>query len=276
MKEVFKENRIYPFHFMYDTGLLEEIKDIVFSKKKDAEDRAAGFTDFMDKLIEKATRRPGRAVWREMKKGARTPFEPDRAGTLTIQAFLDAFAQPGAKPKKIHIVGHSTGAILLASLLESLGALLNPPRIQTCLLMAPACTHDTFNQVYRPLLKERDGNKFGISRMTLYNLDAELELEDTVTPLYRKSLLYLVSNAFEEELGERILGMMKFRSRLGWVPNSPVFRVLESDGSSSGSVKTASKTHGGFDNDVHTMNDVLHSVLRKEPGRKFSKKDLKY
>jgi hypothetical protein len=29
MKETFKANGIYPYHFMYDTGLLEEVKDIL-------------------------------------------------------------------------------------------------------------------------------------------------------------------------------------------------------------------------------------------------------
>ncbi|MGB5390263.1 MAG: C1 family peptidase [Thermoanaerobaculia bacterium] len=276
MKEVFKANRIYPFHFMYDTGLLEEIKDLVLGKKEEVEARAGGFTDFTDKLIEKSTRYAGRAMWREMKSGARKPFEPNRAGTQTIAAFLNAMVKPGALPKKVHLVGHSTGAVLLASLLEALGELDDPPRIETCLLMAPACTHDTFNQVYRPLLKERGSGKYGISRRAIYNLDAELELDDTVTPLYRKSLLYLVSNAFEEEHAERILGMQVFRNRLGSLPNRPVFQIHTSDGTSTSSTKTASKTHGGFDNDVDTMNDVLRSVLRKAPEREFTKSDLKY
>lgn len=276
MKEVFKDNRIYPFHFMYDTGLLEEIKDVVLGKKDDVEERAGGFTDFTDKLIEHSTRPAGRAIWREMKRGAQTPFAANRAGTQTIQAFLDAFAQPGATPKKIHLVGHSTGAILLASLLEALASLENSPRVQNCMLMAPACTHTVFNQVYRPMLNERDGSKFGIGRMVIYNMNERLELDDTVTPLYRKSLLYLVSNAFEEEKGDRILGMQLFRRYLGRLPKSPTFRIIESDGESTNSTKTASKTHGGFDNDVDTMNDVLKSVLRTAPMRPFDKKDLKY
>jgi pimeloyl-ACP methyl ester carboxylesterase len=276
MKEVFKDNRVYPFHFMYDTGLLEEIKDLIRGKKKEVEGRAGGFTDFTDKLIERATRHAGRAIWREMKSGARRPFEPGRAGTQTIAAFLEALSQPGARPKKVHIVGHSTGAILLASLLEALGRLAKPPRIHTCLLLAPACTHDVFNTVYRPLLRERAANKFGIGRMAIYNLDPELELDDSVTPLYRKSLLYLVSNAFEEERGERILGMQAFRNRLGNVPNRPVFAIHASDGSTTGTPKTASKTHGGFDNDVFTMNDVLKAILRKTPTREFTARDLRY
>ena len=276
MKEVFKDNGIYPFHFMYDTGLLQEIKDVVWGKKEEVEARAGGFTDFTDKLIEKATRHAGRAIWREMKRGARRPFEPDRAGSQTIAAFHEAFARPGATPKKIHVAGHSTGAILLAALLEALGQLENPPRVQTCCLIAPACTHDVFNRVYRPLLKQRSSASFGLGRMVIYNLSKELELDDKVTPLYRKSLLHLVSNAFEEKLGERILGMQAWRSSLGRVPRSPVFRIEESDGSPIGSNRTASRSHAGFDNDVRTMNDILRAVLRKRPRREFTKKDLRY
>jgi hypothetical protein len=276
MKEVFKKNRIYPFHFMYDTGLLEEIKDLIRGKKKEVETRAAGFADFTDKLIERATRHAGRAIWREMKSGAFKPFEPGGAGTQTIAAFLDAAAAPGGRPRKVHIVGHSTGAILLASLLEALGRLPKPPRIHTCSLLAPACTHEVFNRVYRPLLRERSPNKFGIGRMAIYNLEPRLELADTVTPIYRKSLLYLVSNAFEEERGERILGMQVFRRFLGRVPNPPVFRIAASEGSAAASPRCASKTHGGFDNDNCTMNDVLKAVLGKAPEREFTENDLKY
>jgi len=276
MKETFKSNRIYPFHFMYDTGLLEEIKDVVLGKKADVEARAGGFTDFTDRLIEKATRPAGRAIWNEMKRGARRPFKPEGAGSQTIAAFLDAMAQPGASPKKLHIVGHSTGAVLLASLLEALGTLEDPPRVQTCVLLAPACDHETFNQVYRALLRERNSRKFGIGRMTIFNLDKERELDDTVTPLYRKSLLYLVSNAFEENTGEHLLGMQKFRRNLGSLPRRPIFQIHTSNGTGNDDAKTASKKHGGFDNDVLTMNNVIRAILRKKPELEFTRKILKY
>ncbi len=275
MKEVFKENRIYPFHFMYDTGLLEEIKDLVIGKRREVEERAGGFTDFTDKLIEKATRHAGRAIWREMKFGAQKPFDKDRAGRKTIAAFVEALAQPQAIAKKLHMVGYSTGSILLARLLEALEDLEVPPRVHTCQLLAPACDHDTFNEVYRRLLKQRDSKKFGIGQLKIYNLSADLELNDTVTPLYRKSLLYLVSNAFEEKRGERILGMQKFRGQLGMADNLRIFQVHLSDGTSA-STKTASKTHGGFDNDVVTMNHALRSILGKDPVREFTNNDLKY
>ncbi len=276
MKEVFKANRIYPFHFMYDTGLLQEIKDVVIGKKREVEARAGGFTDFTDRLIEKATRPAGRAIWNEMKFGARKPFKPEGAGTQTIAAFLEALAKPGATPKRLHVAGHSTGAILIACLLEALQKLENPPRVRNCLLMAPACKHDDFTNVYKPLLKERNRKRFGINRMIIYNLDKKRELDDTVTPLYRKSLLWLVSNAFEKKIGERILGMQEFRSQLGPVPGQRVFQIHTSNGSDIDSPKTCSSSHGGFDNDLNTMNDILHSVLGTEPQCKFTKEDLTY
>ncbi|BHH84100.1 C1 family peptidase [Desulforhopalus sp. 52FAK] len=276
MKEVFKANGIYPFHFMYDTGLLEEIKDIVFGKKDDVEKRVGGFTDFTDSLIEKATRPLGRALWREMKSGAKKPFEPEGAGTQTIKSFLDAFSADGIQPKKLHIVGHSTGAILLASLLQSMGGFANVPRVESCSLLAPACTHKVFKDVYRPLLHARDADTFGINKMVIYNLNGDLERKDTVTPLYRKSLLYLVSNAFEEKIGDRILGMQMFYRFLRNLPGSSTLRFEVSDGESSSPLRTSSETHGGFDNDSNTMNDILRTVLKSQPSMEFTEKNLDY
>lgn len=276
MKEVFKSNGIYPFHFMYDTGLLEEVKDIVLRKKGDVEKRVGGFTDFSDSLIEKSIRPLGRALWREMKNGAKKPFEKERAGTQTIQSFLTAFNEDDIQPKMLHIVGHSTGAILLASLLQSLGNFANIPRVDSCSLLAPACTHELFKKIYRPLLHARDATSFGINRMVIYNLNSSLERKDTVTPLYRKSLLYLVSNGFEEKIGDRILGMQMFHRYLRNLPGSSILRFEISDGKSSSSARTSSETHGGFDNDTNTMNDILRTILKDQPSRKFIDKDLEY
>jgi len=276
MKEVFKDNRIYPFHFMYDTGLLEEIKDVILGKKLDVKERTGAFTDYTDKLIEKMTHYVGRAIWREMKRGAEKPFHPGYAGSQTIAAFLDAFARTSARPKKVHIVGHSTGAILLAHLLQAFERSQDTPRVETCSLLAPACTHQVFKSHYRPFLQERDKKKFGINRMVIYILNDQLERRDTVTPLYRKSLLYLVSNAFEEKPVERILGMQIFFKYLRKLPGSPVLRLEISNGSENSSARTTSETHGGFDNDINTMNTILKTILKDKPVRPFNKKDLDY
>ncbi len=276
MKETFKSNGIYPFHFMYDTGLLEEIKDVIFGKKDEVEGRVGAFSDFSDALIETLTRPLGRALWREMKSGAQKPFEPERDGVATIGAFLTAFSAQGAKAKKVHIVGHSTGAILLARLLQALGTFPGAPLVETCSLFAPACTHSIFKEAYLPLLKARGSAVFGINRMKIYNLNDDMERKDTVTPLYRKSLLYLVSNAFEEQKGARLLGLQKFKRFLRNLPGSKILGFEISDGSMTTSANTRSNTHGGFDNDLMTMNDVLKTILGGLPKRPFTASDLDY
>jgi hypothetical protein len=186
-----------------------------------------------------------RAIWREMKNDAKRPFvSDDGAGYQTIDAFLRAFSAPGTIRKRIHLVGHSTGAILLAELLDALGRLPTPPSIASCSLMAPACTFDKYREIYRPLLSDSNG-PLGVDKMTIYNLSEELELGDTVTPFYRKSLLFLVSNAFEETDQAPLLGMQKFRGKFGRVPTA--LRIEVSDGTTRGSPRTtAAPTEGSI------------------------------
>jgi hypothetical protein len=90
--------------------------------------------------------------------------------------------------------------------------------------------------------------------------------------VYRKSLLYLVSRAFEDNTIAPILGMQKYNNDLS-LGNLPV-NFVYSKGVSSG--RSASKSHGGFDNDPATMNDVLKRILGKKPERPFTKRDLDY
>ena len=276
MKETFKANRIYPYHLMYDTGLLEELKDVIIGRRKQADDRAGGLTDWIDRLIEKLTRVPGRALWREMKAGAELPFNDGNAGTQTLQAFVDAFRASG-KPKKIHVVGHSTGMILLAHLLKRWSVIAPGHAIRTASLMAPAGLVDLFTEQMQPFLKAPYPG-FRISEMTIYNLIDELEQDDRVTLAYNKSLLYLVSRAFEEQTPAHILGMENFSETVGR-RKLPRLTIRYSKGDVPGARVTASASHGGFDNDPLTMNHILNRVLRsvdKEPVREFSRESLAY
>jgi hypothetical protein len=274
MKETFKANRIYPYHLMYDTGLLEELKDVIIGRRQEADARAGGITDWIDKLVETLSRVPGRALWREMKAGAELPFRDNHAGSQTLQAFIDAIRAAG-KPKKVHLVGHSTGMILLTHLLQRLSVLSPKLSVETVSLMAPAGTVELFTVGVQPFLKAPFPD-FRVSEMAIYNLTDELEQDDEVTKAYNKSLLYLVSNAFEEEVPKaKILGMENF-SKTVERRALPRLTVHYSKGDVPGARVTASETHGGFDNDPLTMNHILRRVVGKKPKQEFTRETLKY
>ena len=277
LKEGFKRNGIYPFHIMYDTGLVEEIKDTVRRALHLAEQRSEGFldvirekiTDVTDKLIEDAVRKPVTAIWDEMKRDARVPFEAAGHGLHTIQTFAEALAGSG---KQIHLVGHSTGAVLLGYLLDALDGLEVSDLISSCSLMAPACTVDFYRRHYHPRLGKTTGNGKAVRlpKLALYCLSDRLELDDNVAYAYRKSLLYLVSRALERERNKPLLGMERDHKK---VKKGPGLKVIISKGGKTG--RSTSESHGGFDNDANTLNDIMKGILARKPPRPFTKTELK-
>ncbi|MFK7816452.1 MAG: C1 family peptidase [Gammaproteobacteria bacterium] len=267
MKEVFKDNEIYPFHIMYDTGLVEELKDLIFRKEKLAENRVGGISEWRDRFIEGLVRRPGTLLWEEMKRDAEVAFASKGAASDAFMHFKREIKK-SKKRIKIHLVGHSTGAVVIAHLLKTFKQ--HSLKFNTCTLLAPACSIDLYNEAYIPALKT--GSKLKISDLSIYNLKDKLELDDKVTALYQKSLLYLVSNAFEREISKPLLGMEKFSADLHSTRKNPSF--IYSNGVEG--TRSKSTSHGGFDNDTFTMNHILRRMLGKAPSRAFTKEDLDY
>jgi len=271
MKEGFKRNRIYPFHVMYDTGLAEEVKDLIFRKGKVSQERVGGFSDWTDRFLEGLLRAPGTLLWEEMKADANDAFMPKGAGTQSLKTFIQHLrtaVKAGGKKKKIHLAGHSTGGILLAHLLKVIAS--EDITLETCSLMAPACQIDLYNSHYLPVLKGK--TKLKLKVLNIYNMRDGLEKDDNVIKVYRKSLLYLVSNAFERVNRRPLLGMEMFASQVDLAGGKTSF--LYSNGV-SGNV-TRSQSHGGFDNDVYTMNHILSAVLGKKPAKPFKREELDY
>jgi hypothetical protein len=279
LKDGFKRNGIYPFHIMYDTGLVEEFKDAVvraFSSK-----RTEGFfRDLQDKLIEQSdlliedfVRKPVTPLWEEMKNDASLPFERQKGGKISdglfvIKAFAEALQDTHLK---IHLAGHSTGAVLLGHLLHALDVLDIPDLIKSCSLMAPACSIDFYKEHYEPRLNgQATGRaKVRLPALAIYNLTEKLELEDNVALVYHKSLLCLVSRALERQIDKPLLGMQRYAKQL---TAHPGMSIHYSDGKKG---VTTSTSHGGFDNDVKTMNTIMKQILGKAPAKPFTENEMK-
>ena len=152
-------------------------------------------------------------------------------------------------------------------------------RISSCSLFAPAASVALFESHYYSYLVSPD-TVFGLDRMQVFNLDDRLERDDTVGEVYRKSLLYLVANAFEEAVPAAILGLQKDMDDLLNKDKMAAVRDRFSVRVADGSVSdwTESTTHGGFDNDVKSMNSLLRTILGAgvEPKRLFTQSSLDY
>lgn len=106
MKDRFKQNGVYPFHVMYDTGLAEELKDLILGKGRGSLKRVGCFSDWSDRFMEYSLRKPGTLIWEEMKQDADDAFVSWGAGTESVKYFLKYLkkaAQTGLT-KEIHVV----------------------------------------------------------------------------------------------------------------------------------------------------------------------------
>ncbi|MGH6960916.1 MAG: C1 family peptidase, partial [Dongiaceae bacterium] len=298
-RDVLLRNEIYPLRVMWETGAGETIKGIIGDLFTGADGRAGGVADWLEKtregLIEAKDRSleltaalPGSRLWREMKENARLASQA-RAGAMRLvaqeaKAFYDKLAPKDRDSVELHVVAHSAGSIFAAHAMEIMLQIGVP--LTSFQMLAPAITVELFKSTILPLVK-----RGRCPRPVLYILGDKAERDDSVGP-YGKSLLYLVSNAFEDESrpfsgrGVPLLGMQRFVDSAFGEADVEVARLF---GRSTGTLIVAggpertgqvskSRTHGGFDNDVATLNSVLHRILghAPDPKKAFTERDLAY
>lgn len=282
------DHEVYPLALIWKTDfwttLTNILKDAISRQRPEGLlDAAKDFMlDRLDDALEPLARRlTGKSQWDEMKENALLASTSKQGGVRIMLKHLTTLLDQHPDIE-LHIAGHSAGSIIhapLVQMLASRGKITAGPlrgetglgrTIASCTLWAPACTMELFHETYRPLLESGR-----IEQFALFTLTDVAEQHDNCGRIYNKSLLYLVSNAFEEKPriplfrdGVPLLGMEKFvnadealmklikAKRIDWVlsPN------LAPDGNVDSST---SRAHGDFDDDGPTVRATLARILKR-------------
>ena len=281
------EAEIYPVAFIWKTDTWTTITNILqdaFQQRK-PEGFLNASKDFMldrlDDALEPVARAlTGKLQWDEMKKNALLATISETGGARFALQQLKALNNACNNTLEIHIVGHSAGSIFMAPFINMItaagkikaGSLKGQTglglSVKTCAMWAPACTINLFKEHYLPAIINKT-----IAHFSLFTLTEQAEQNDNCAHIYNKSLLYLVSDAFEDQPriplfrdGVPILGMQKFvnqdeqlaslfnKKSADWIL-SPNSAAAGSSGSS------ASTSHGGFDDDMNTVKATFARIL---------------
>ena len=256
-------SNIYPIYFIWETGVLETVMQMIEQRFGPAERGFFGELD--DRLVEALVRAIGQPFWEHMKDSAENAADARKdRGAFALSKLLEGLnkAKIPAKPE-IHAAGHSAGAIFHSYFLREMGERGVP--VESLSLLAPACTVDLFNANIVPLVRSE-----AIRRFRMFALDRGHELADPTVPVYDKSLLYLVSRGFERARNESILGLeesvrrdrdlLAFFGIGGGKASGEVVWCPTPQGTPDGARSTAT-VHGAFDDDRETLLSLRASIL---------------
>lgn len=219
----------------------------------------------------------GGVIWRQMKKDTKDAFaDPATCAGAALLAEIDKQQNALNKRfKRIVLVGHSTGAIYIAHLLEASATLLPDTKFEIVLL-APAVTYKTFAATVTA-----HGER--IANVRRFAMRDAVESNDVLVPvIYLRSLLYFVSGVVEfgdDTLAQRnvdtpLIGMERFQldHHVFDAQGFPEIHTVEAflnrfHGHSAWSVTGANEPegrrseschHGDFDNETETLKSVKH------------------
>ncbi len=242
--------QVFPVFLMWESDLMSTLAGGLSDRVASAPRPTGGPLDLLgrwwNERLEGLLAPPGCALWDEMKENAAAiSGEPGAGGRLLFRHLGES---PVARehPVRLHLVGHSAGAIAHAFVIDRMAAL--EWDFATVTFMAPAIRVDRFRERVLPWLAARR-----IGRYRHYQLEDSAERQDTTMRAllgYGRSLLYLVSRSFEGGAEVPILGMQRhFPADLARL------RTVEVCSAPSGA--TRSTTHGGFDDDGATLASVI-------------------
>jgi hypothetical protein len=259
-------NRIFPIFLMWETDALSTVFNIVEDEIEGDDERVGAkwldrirdqWVDWKNERIEGLMRKPGGALWRQMKDNANDLSSTAKSGVVLLFKELHTVLKRTALPNfRLHLIGHSAGAIVQSHLAPR--AVERKLPVSTVSLLAPALRVDDFDTRLGTLVVDKN------IRVLVANLVDAAERADSTCKPYGHSLLYLVSRAFEGDRGDvPLLGMEKHL-----VPAVATHKWgaqithLGSPGIAwrSDDPATEATSHGGLDDDVAVQDAVIRHI----------------
>jgi hypothetical protein len=295
VKYPFMNADVYPIHTVWKTDYLTTLQCYLNDVLKrylrfggPLDEIKNFFKDRIDDAIEPRVRElSGKLVWDEIKQNAfcTTAGYAGKKGALYVAAEeIKKISEKYGENFELHLSNHSAGSILHAPLIQLLatkGKIPSGPmagkegfgiKISSLTMLSPAITMSLFKEAYYPLLKNAQ-----IERFSIFTLTDKAEKDDNCLDIYNKSVLYLVSNAFEDKPripsirdGVPILGMEKFiqedaeikelfkKKTFNWIlaPNT--------NGQDGSLLKSDAQSHISFDDNETTLRALLCNILSIE------------
>ena len=297
----FEKNGVYPVFVTWQTGWLDTLSDAIEDEVRRRFGEAMPREGFGDALAEASDRMiegvlhalPFPALWAQMKQNA-AASEVEGRGLAVLATHLCTLAAEVGGDLSIHLVGHSAGAYVAGRLLARLAA-APATKVATCTLYAPACSLPfALDHFAAPI----DAGALARGRFAVHALSDARERDDSVGA-YRKSLLYLVSRAFEPAHKTPLAGLASAydgeRASDEWwdagsltdvgrwqrwffggaVPGGFAEGGAPAPGAGlslvnartvSAGTRAVAATHGSFDNNVRIVSETIAAMLGLAPG----------
>lgn len=259
-------SRIFPVFLIWETDAAESVRKLVEAKVGVDDEpvtplpwRAVTPTALLawhDERIEGRVRRPGRALWREVKTHATEIATGDEAGLLKLLALFKARSRRKAFPRvRLHLVAHSAGALVVTHAIPRVTRL--GLTLDSVNLIGPAVAVSEFSDVAGAALES------SAARLLVAYLTDAAERSDATCAPYSHSLLYMVSRVLEEEPDTPLLGLephiVPAVLQRSW--GARVTR-LESPGGRTPEDRrfTSATTHGGLPEDSAVQQAIIRHI----------------
>lgn len=179
---------------------------------------------------------------------------------------LEEYQKNNPETVYVDLIGHSAGSIVICEMLKKTKRIKSEVKFRNIIFLAPACLCELFKE---GIIENK--SKFNLFR-SFTMMDRYEKQDRMLNFIYPRSLLYLISGILENESDAYIFGLQRhiegnppynekllleikdFISKDGDV----VYSVTD-DNAKEGYI-TKSRTHGGFDDDISTLNSIIKLI----------------